>query len=527
MVFGISVIIILLFVTWGLVAPQNFETAANQALSVITVKFGWFYLITTLIVLTFCVYLAFSKYAHITLGSDDDDPEYSNLSWFAMLFSAGMGIGLVFWGVSEPISHYINPPSGAGYTPEAAREAMRYSFFHWGLHPWAIYTLISLGIAYFTFRKGYKGLISWTFYPLIGERVNGWIGKTIDVLAIIATVFGVATSLGLGVMQIEGGLGHVFGIPQNTGIQMIIIAFLTVAFLISAITGLDKGIQLLSNINLLIAVGLMLFILFLGPTSFIFDNFTNTLGGYLQNIIQTSLHLTPFTENSWTAKWTLFYWAWWIAWSPFVGSFIARVSRGRTIKEFILGAMLVPSGFGFIWFSIFGSTALRFEMFDHYPIAEIVQKDLTAALFVTLEQLPAGTILSVVAILLIMIFFITSADSATFVLGIMSSKGDQNPRILIRLVWGIFQALIAVVLLLSGGLEALQTASIVSALPLAVILLFMVLSLMKAFKEEEREYRRKEKKKRKKLEGLLYDLQEEMSTVTDAINQGVLKDEAP
>lgn len=525
MVFGISVIIVIAFVLWGFLAPHHLGATADRALSVITTNFGWFYLITALIILVYCLYLAFSKYSYITLGSDDDEPEFSNISWFSMLFSAGMGIGLVFWGVSEPVSHYINPPSGAGYTAEAAREAMRYSFFHWGLHPWGIYTLISLGLAYFTFRKGYKGLISWTFYPLLGDRVNGGIGKTIDILAIIATVFGVATSLGLGVMQINGGLAHVFGMPHNITMQLIIIAVLTVIFLMSSLTGLDKGIRILSNFNLLLAAGMLLFILLLGPTAFIFENFTNTLGGYLQNIIQTSLRLTPFTESSWTAKWTLFYWAWWIAWAPFVGSFIARVSRGRTIKEFILGAMLVPSGFGFIWFSIFGSTALRFEMFNGYPIAETVQRDITAALFVTLEHLPMGTILAVLAIILIMTFFVTSADSATFVLGIMSSDGNQDPSVKIRMVWGVFQALIAVVLLLSGGLEALQTASIVSALPLGVILLLMIFSITKALKEEVRQTRRKEKMKRKKLERLLNDLQEEISTVTDAINQGALKDE--
>ncbi|MCY9515382.1 glycine betaine uptake BCCT transporter [Paenibacillus apiarius] len=503
MVFGISVIIILAFVIWGLIAPDTLAEQSSAALSFTTETFGWFYLITALVILIFCFVLAFGTSGHITLGNDDDEPEYSNISWFAMLFSAGMGIGLVFWGVAEPISHYVTPPTNDGMTPGAAREALRYSFFHWGLHPWGIYTLVSLGLAYFTFRKGYKGLISWTFQPLLGDRVNGPIGKTIDILAIIATAFGVATSLGLGVMQINGGLTHMFGIPSNTTVQIIIIAIVTVLFLTSAVSGLDKGIRILSNTNLLIALGLLIFTLVLGPTSFIFDSFTTTLGGYLQNIIQMSLRLTPFTEDSWVASWTLFYWAWWIAWAPFVGSFIARVSRGRTIREFVLGTLLLPSGFSFIWFSVFGATSLKFEMFDGLPIAESVKQDITSALFITLDNLPWGMFLAMLATLLIVTFFITSADSATFVLGMMSSNGNPNPSVAVKLAWGIFQSLIAIVLLLSGGLEALQTASILTALPFAVILLGMCLSLAKALRKEEREWRLKEKKRRRKLDKLL------------------------
>ncbi|UHA72564.1 glycine betaine uptake BCCT transporter [Paenibacillus sp. 481] len=503
MVFTISVIIILAFVIWGLLAPDQLAEQSSAALSFTTERFGWFYLITALVILVYCLVIAFGRYGNITLGSDDDEPEYSNMSWFAMLFSAGMGIGLVFWGVAEPMSHYMTPPGGEGMSSEAARQALRYSFFHWGLHPWGIYTLVSLGLAYFTFRKGYKGLISWTFYPLLGKKVEGPIGKTIDILAIIATAFGVATSLGLGVMQINGGLTHIFGIPNNVVVQVIIIAVVTVLFLTSAVSGLDKGIRILSNTNLIIAVGLLLFTLLLGPTSFIVDSFTMTLGGYLQNIIQMSLRMTPFSDSSWVANWTLFYWAWWIAWAPFVGSFIARVSKGRTIKEFVLGTLLVPSGFSFIWFSVFGNTALYFEMFKGLPIAEAVKQDITSALFITLEYLPWGSFLAVLATLLIVTFFITSADSATFVLGMMSTNGNPNPSFAVKLAWGIFQSLIATVLLVGGGLEALQTASILTALPFAVILLGMCVSLSKALHKEDRERRQLEKKRRKKLDMLL------------------------
>lgn len=491
MVYYISIFVVFLFVLWGALSPESLTRISDNLLGLTIEKFGWFYLIAAFGFLIFALYLAFSKYGHIRLGADDDEPEYSNTSWFAMLFSAGMGIGLVFWGVAEPISHYFNPPVGiAGATPEAARAAMRYSFFHWGLQPWGIYTVIALALAYFKFRKNYRGLISNTFYPLLGDKVTGPVGKGIDILAIIATTFGVATSLGLGALQINGGLSHILKIPNNNTTQLLIIAVVTILYMISATTGLDRGIKFLSNTNLTVAVALLLFILFMGPTSFIFDTFTVTLGEYLQNLIQMSLRLTPFTQSTWIAKWTLFYWAWWIAWAPFVGTFIARISRGRTIREFVLGVLLVPSLFSFIWFSVLGGTALNFQMFRNIPIAEAVQQDITSALFITLQHLPLGTLLAVLATLVIIIFFITSADSATFVLGMLSSKGDLHPSNSKKLVWGILQSATAIVLLISGGLAGLQTASIIAALPFSIIMVLMCISVLKALEAEERERRK-------------------------------------
>lgn len=438
MVFYIAVAVVVLFVAWGVLDPDGLAASSTQLLNVMTEKFGWFYLLATFGFLVFCLFLAFSKYGKIRLGRDTDRPEYSSRSWFAMLFSAGMGIGLVFWGVAEPVSHYMDPPmEEASQTPAAARLAMRFSFFHWGLHAWAIYTVIGLAIAYFNFRKGYSGLISSTFYPLLGERVRGPLGKAIDILAIIATIFGVATSLGLGTLQINGGLAHLTGLDNNFGVQLTIIVVVTVLYLISATTGLDKGIRILSNLNISVAAVLLLFVLFAGPTSFIFDVFTTTLGSYLQNLVQMSLRLTPFSAGSWIKSWTLFYWAWWIAWAPFVGMFIARVSRGRTIKEFVLGVLLVPSVFGFLWFAVFGGTALNLEIFHQANITEAVERDITSALFITLQQLPLGVVLAGIATLLIITFFVTSADSATFVLGMLSSKGTLNPSTRVKLVWGL------------------------------------------------------------------------------------------
>ncbi|CAM4406378.1 glycine betaine uptake BCCT transporter [Paenibacillus tarimensis] len=504
MVFYIAVVFIALFVIVGAWLPEQFAAGANAAFTFSIEKFGWFYLFATFGFLLFALFLAFGKYGKIRLGADDDEPEYSTLTWFAMLFSAGMGIGLVFWGVAEPLTHYVMPPEEAGsQTAEAARLAMRYSFFHWGLHPWGIYAVIALALAYFQFRKGYKGLISATFRPLLGSRVEGPIGKAIDTLAILATVFGVATSLGLGALQINGGLAHLFGLPTTVGYQLAIIGVVTVLYLLSATTGLDRGIKILSNLNLRLAVLLLLFVLFAGPTSFLFDTFTATVGGYLQNIVQMSLRLTPFSQGTWVGAWTLFYWAWWIAWAPFVGSFIARVSKGRTIREFVLGVLLVPSAFGFLWFAVFGGTGLHMEMFEGIQLGEVVASDVTMALFGVLDHLPLGMLLSGLATLLILTFFITSADSATFVLGMMSSEGDPNPANRIKLTWGILQSSIAAVLLLSGGLGGLQTASIVAALPFAVIMVFMCVSLAKALEGERKDMQRRERRRQKKLDELL------------------------
>lgn len=504
MVLYISIVIILAFVLWGALVPNKLADSATSLFDFSINNFGWFFLISTFGILLFAFYLAFSKYGRIKLGKDEDEPEYSTASWFAMLFSAGMGIGLVFWGVSEPLSHFLSPPEGASVASiEAARLAMRYSFFHWGVHPWAIYTIISLSLAYFQFRKGKRGLISAVFSPILGKISEGWVGGVIDTLAIIATVFGVATSLGLGALQINGGLNHMFGFSISPFVQVVIIVVVTVLFLLSATTGLDKGIRILSNTNLIIAVLLMTFVFVVGPTSFILDLFTSTLGGYLQNIVYMSLRMTPFTQGTWVGVWTLFYWAWWIAWGPFVGTFIARVSKGRTIKEFVLGVLLIPSLFSFVWFSVFGGTGLHLELFDHYPIAAAAEKDVTSALFLTLEQLPMGGIIAFIATLLIITFFVTSADSATFVLGMLSTKGNPNPSNKVKIVWGVLQSSIAIVLLISGGLSGLQTASIVAALPFAIIIIGMCVSLIVSLRQEERTLRSREQSRMKKIDELL------------------------
>jgi glycine betaine transporter len=394
----------------------------------------------------------------------------------------------VFWGAAEPLFHYYAPPTGDGETAEAARVALRYAFFHWGLHPWGIYTVIALALAYFKFRRGAPGLISYIFEPLLGDRVKGPIGKLIDIIAVFATVFGVATSLGFGAAQISGGISYLFNnVPNTFNTQLIIIIIVTVLFTISASTGLKKGIAFLSNLNIILAVGLMLFLLFAGPTNFIMDFFTQTLGSYFQNLISMSFRLGPLNESrsEWIQGWTVFYWAWWIAWAPFVGTFIARVSKGRTIREFVLGVLIVPTVFGALWFSVFGGSGIYLERFENFSVYNVMTELGTEiALFSVLENFPLGGIMSLVAIFLISTFFITSADSATFVLGMQTTNGSLNPPNYIKFIWGIIVAASAATLLYTGGLGALQTASIIAAFPFTIILIMMVFSLTKALNDE-------------------------------------------
>ncbi|MXV19185.1 glycine betaine uptake BCCT transporter [Deinococcus xianganensis] len=485
MVLVLSIVLITACVLWGLLNPAGFGSAAASAVQFTTESFGWYYLLAVLGFLLFCAYLAFSRHGQVRLGRDDERPEFSRSSWFAMLFSAGMGIGLVFWGVAEPVSHYLTPPGNV--TPEtadAARTALKYSFFHWGLHPWAIYSVVALSIAYFSFRRGEKALISRTFRPLLGDRVEGPLGQVIDVLAIIATIFGVAASLGFGAIQINSGLNAAFGLPVGTPTQLTIIGAVTVLYLLSASTGLTRGIQLLSNANMILAGLLLAAVFVLGPTRFLLDTFTTSVGGYVQDLISMSTRLTPFSGATWVGSWTLFYWAWWIAWAPFVGLFIARISRGRTIKEFVTGVLLVPSLVSFAWFSVFGGSALQKSLAGDRSVVTATQADVSTALFALLSHLPLSGLLVVLATLLIASFFITSADSATFVLGSLSRDGHENPPGRVKFTWGVLQSLIAVALLLSGGLSGLQNASIVAALPFSAVMLAMCVSLVKALREE-------------------------------------------
>ena len=435
----------------------------------------------------FLVFLAFSKYGKIRLGADSDRPQYPFFTWIGMLFSAGFGVGLVFWGVAEPMSHFFTPPYAdtQALTVESARLAMAYSFFHWGVSQWSVFAIVGLIIAYFQFRRNADGLISTSLSPLLKDRsYTRPLNQTIDIFAVIATVMGVATSLGLGVLQINGGLNSVFGLPNTALVQVLIIIVLTALFLTSTTTGLDRGIKWLSNVNLATALVLMMFVFFAGPTVFILETFTLGFGDYLQNFIRYSLRLQPYQQGTWVRDWTIFYWAWAIAWSPFVGAFVARVSRGRTIREFIVGVLVVPPAIALLWIAVFGGTALHLDLFEGTSIAQAVDADVTSALFVTFAELPLSFFLSVLSILLILTFLITSADSATYIISSMTTNGSLNPPLAVRIVWGVLLGGIAAVLLIASGLEGLQTASLISALPFTIILILMVYTLFSQLRKE-------------------------------------------
>ncbi|MDQ0255285.1 glycine betaine transporter [Evansella vedderi] len=482
-VFWVSIILSIIFVLWGALFPTHLGNVMNTILGFFLENFGWFYQLAATFFLVFALFLIFSRYGKIKLGKDEDKPEFNRPTWFAMLFSAGMGIGLLFFGVSEPISHFASPPFIGGGTDEAAIMSLRYTYLHWGFHAWAIYATIALGIAYFKFRKGYPGLMSAALYPLLGDRVKGKTGKIIDIVAVFATIFGVCASLGLGAAQINGGLSYLTGIPNTFSIQFLIIAIVTVLFIISAGTGIKKGIKYLSNTNLVLALLLFFAVLILGPTIFLMDLFTTTFGSYIQNLPQMGLRLAPFDPESaaWLQGWTIFYWAWWIAWAPFVGTFIARVSKGRTVREFVVAVLVIPTVVCTLWFCVFGGTGIFFE----YNLGlDVSGQTLETALFYVFEQLPLSGILAFITIFLISTFFITSADSATFVLGMQTTNGSTEPPNIVKFSWGFILAASAVVLMASGGLEAMQTAIIVSAFPLTFVLILMCFSMLRSFREE-------------------------------------------
>ena len=485
-VFIVSLVIVLAIVGFGLLVPETFSEVAGGVFSFLVGNFGWFYMITMTAFVVFSIWIAFSKYGKIKLGKDDSKPEFSLFSWFGMLFSAGMGVGLIFWGVAEPLNHFVWPIGGIEPgSVEAANFAMSKSFLHWGLHPWAAYSVLALALAYMQFRKGKPGLVSSIFIPLIGEeRARGPIGKAIDILAVFATVTGVATSLGMATLQTTSGLGHLFGAPETDLTRIIVITVITILFIFSAVTGIDKGIKWLSNINVTLCGVLVVLVLILGPTVLILNNLTLNIGSYFQNIINQSFTINVFEDTLWYGWWTIFYWAWWIAWAPFVGTFIARISKGRTIKEFVLGVLFAPSFVGFIWFSVFGTVAISQGLEFGEAAAAVTE----TAYFVVMEQLPLGTFISLITVVLLTTFFVTSADSATFVLGMLTSGGDLNPSVKRKVTWGLIQSALALSLMLASAdaLGMLQTASIAAAFPFAFVMIFGMISLVKALRKDVR-----------------------------------------
>jgi choline/glycine/proline betaine transport protein len=504
-VFPVSAIVIVAFVLAGVLLPQPMGDALETAQGFVTETVGWFYILAVGAFLLFAIYLFFSRFGDIKLGKDDDEPDFSYPTWFAMLFSAGMGIGLMFWSVAEPMWHFTNPHRGAeALTDAAAREAMVTTFFHWGLHAWAIYIVVALALAYYAFRHGLPLSLRSALYPLIGKRVHGAIGNVVDILAVFGTLFGLATSLGLGVLQINAGLDFLGAMPNNTTNQVILIAAITFAATISVVTGLDKGIRRLSELNLVLAITLLVFVLAAGPTLLLVRAFVQNLGAYGSSLVELTFTTDALRGVDWQKDWTMFYWAWWISWSPFVGMFIARVSKGRTIREFVGGVLLVPSLLTFLWLTVFGNTGL--DIAATAAVAgdaqaagqQLIAADTETMIFTMLQGLPLSSITAALTVAVITIFFITSSDSGSLVVDMITSGGDPNPPVAQRVFWALTEGAVAAVLLIAGAnavagkgdqgvaLGALQDAAIITALPLSFILLITCVGLVKGLSAERR-----------------------------------------
>ncbi len=492
-VFWPAAVIVTVFVGFALLAPGPAEALFGVIQTDIVNSFNWYYVLIAAFFVIFCLFLGFSRFGDIRLGKDDEEPEFSLMSWFSLLFAAGMGIGLVFYGVSEPLSHFANPrPGVSGTSPQLAQLALTQTYLHWGIHAWSIYVVVGLALAYAIHRRNRPISIRWALEPLLGKRVRGGWGNAIDAIALVGTLFGVATSLGLGVLQISAGLDAAgLGTPSEF-MQIAIIVVISFFVLLSVLSGVTKGMKWLSTANLVLAGLLVLYLLVMGPTTFLLREFVQSIGSYIQNFVGLSFNVNAFTGaagESWQASWTSFYWGWWISWAPFVGIFIARVSKGRTVRQFVAGVILVPTLIGILWFSILGGTALWIELTNP---GTLVGADgainIEGALFAMLDQIPGSQVLTLGVILLICVFFITSADSGALVMGMLASGGQIHPKAWVRIFFTVITALLAIALLLTGGLKALQTAAIIIALPFSVVMLLICWATVLAFSRERRAY---------------------------------------
>lgn len=476
-VFITSALLIVGFIIFGSLFGELAGEVFNQLQSFITHRFRWLFIILMNVAVVFSLYIALSRYGDIRLGHQTEHPEYSLLSWFGMLFSAGIGIGLLYWGTAEPLYHFMSPPMGQAETVEAAKQAMSISFLHWGIHAWALYCVVALSLAYFHYRRGLPLSIRSVLYPLIGQKIYGKWGHVVDTLAVFGTMFGVVTSLGLGAMQINAGFSNVFGIPNNVPVQLCLIAIITAMATLSVMMGLDKGIKRLSDINIVLTVLLLGFMLFFGPTQFIIDSFIENIGNYVSQLIPLGFWSEAYSNTDWQANWTIFYWAWWVSWSPFVGIFVARISRGRTIREFIFGVLFIPMLLLFFWFTTFGGSAVHMELMGNYGLIEAVKADYGSAIFKLIEYYPLTKPLTLVIVVMIMLWFVTSSDSASFVIDMLTAGGDTNPPKIQRLFWALSQGVIAAVLLVAGGLSALQAVAIIAGFPFAIVVFVMMYCL--------------------------------------------------
>jgi choline/glycine/proline betaine transport protein len=484
----VSTIVLISFILLTLMFKESANELFEAAMHGITSTMGWLLVLVANVFILASVYFAFSRFGRIRIGGSDAKPEFSTPAWFAMLLSAGMGIGLMFWSVGEPIFHYASPsPMFNGVealTPEAAQAAMGVTYFHWGVHPWAIYAIVGLGLAFFAYNRGLPLTIRSVFYPLLGNRIYGFWGNLIDVLSVLATLVGLATSLGLGVKQVNAGLNTLFGIQIDVPTQVTLIAVITAFATLSVMAGLDKGVRRLSQANMILAAVFMLFLLLVGPTIFILSGFTQNLGYYLSIFPELSLWTETFRDTNWQGSWTVFYWAWWISWSPFVGMFIARISKGRTVREFVLGVILIPTLLTFVWMSVFGGSALFVQSHGLADIVAAVNENVATAMFAMLDHFPLSEVLSLAAIVLVVVFFVTSSDSGSLVVDHLTSGGKLHSPTPQRVFWAVMEGIIAAVLLIGGGLATLQTAAVSTGLPFALVLLISVYSLYVGFSQE-------------------------------------------
>ncbi|AFU70409.1 choline/betaine glycine uptake protein BetT [Psychroflexus torquis ATCC 700755] len=505
-VFFTSAFLIFLSIALTLIYKDSAKSFFNTTQLYVTENGGWFYILGVNFFLVFILYIAFSKYGTLKIGGEQAKPEFTKLSWFSMLFSAGMGIGLLYFSISEPLAHFSNPPFGEGGNAEAARQAMQYTYLHWGIHIWAVYALVGLSLAYFTYTRGLPLTLRSVFYPFLKEKIYGIWGDLIDIFAVLATLFGLATSLGYGVKQVSAGLNYVFDFPDTITTQVILIAAITLIATGSVVLGIHKGIKVLSKWNIIIALILLLLVLFLGPTLFIFKSYVQNIGAYLGNFIELSTWTETYSQDNWQMSWTVTYWGWWIAWSPFVGMFIARISKGRQIREFIFSVLFLPTLVIFFWMTAFGSTAINDVLLGDNLVLEAVNTNVDISLFAFFENYPFTLVLNLVAIILIVSFFVTSSDSGSLVIDSLTSGGKIDAPVGQRIFWAITEGAIAAVLLIGGGLEALQTASIVSALPFTVILFVMCYSLFLGLKEDFIKKEKKANSKRNNERGLEHSL---------------------
>ncbi|ROP49569.1 MULTISPECIES: BCCT family transporter [unclassified Rathayibacter] len=492
-VFWPAAVITLSIAAFAIIAPDAATSVFASLQTTVVNTFSWYYVLIAAVFVAFAIWMGVSRFGDIKLGADDDEPEFSMLSWISLLFAAGMGIGLVFYGVAEPLTHFATPrPGVTGTETELAQSAISQTYLHWGVHAWSIYVVVGLALAYAIHRRKRPVSIRWALEPLLGRRVRGGWGNAIDVVALVGTMFGVATSLGLGVTQISAGLEASGIVDSSLTVQIIVIAVVTALTVFSLVSGVGKGMKWLSTGNLLLAAALLVFVLVAGPTQFLLREFVQSLGNYLQNFIGLTFTVSAYAGQegeAWQATWTTFYWGWWMSWAPFVGIFIARVSKGRTVREFVAGVLLVPTIMTFLWFSVLGGTALYRELYGDGGLVGVdgsVSTD--AALFSMLQGLPAGSVLTVGAIILIGIFFVTSADSGALVMSMIATGGDAEPRNRIRIFFALATALLALSLLIAGGLDALQTAAILSALPFSVVMILMCVATVIAFRREIRAY---------------------------------------